>query len=171
MLERLGIAIAQGTNDRRPRGDARCAAQRSVPIDLDVIRSRQLARLAGEPPASNEPSVEDDLQSVLDAARQYVDEAERLGALTNDLQASAELWARLYEANVRRANRAEAERVRLTEALDRAPRPALVAEALEALVRTCQICARGRLPRHDEPMCSRCAEAMDVLASTNGRAR
>jgi hypothetical protein len=148
-------------------------------IDLDAIRTRRTNRLAGRPPAQDEPTLEEDLAALITACEMARGEVDRLSVLLEDLQASAELWARLYEANVLRANGAEAERDELAVAVATATlaptivesRLAAVTRCLETLVRTCPECRRGRMPLPGEMVCGRCGLAVAALGPLREHAK
>jgi hypothetical protein len=135
--------------------------------DVDDIRARHAARLGGQPPPPSTPTADEDLATLLARLQQCSDEVESLSAIGEDLRASSELWARLYEANLVRANNCEAERSQAAADLSRRASPsetlATLTGALEALVSTCEKCGRGRLPQPDEGLCRRCELAMDAL--------
>jgi hypothetical protein len=139
--------------------------------EIDSIRARHAARQAGQPLPPDTPSQDQDLTTLLDSVQEQADELARLGLMAEDLRASSELWARLYEANVLRANAREGERTYLVDcaSADASERIAVLTGALEALVGTCEECGRGRLPQPDEGLCGRCELAMDALRACHKR--
>src|SRR4051812_17321120 len=104
----MAIARLAAAHHRRVTGET-MTRHRGHP-DLNAIRDRSDTRRAGRTPDASAPSPEDDIASLISA----VDALERELADTEetaaDLRASAEIWARLYAANVTRANSAEAAR-------------------------------------------------------------
>jgi hypothetical protein len=91
-------------------------------LDVDAIRSRQAVRRGGGV-AADGPTPEEDVDTLLTAVTNAQRDVQRCEDLMEDLRASSELWARLYHANVSRANTAEAERDRLRSSPPQAPKP------------------------------------------------
>jgi hypothetical protein len=152
----------------------------TMSTDLEDIEARRLDRQAH--PSHDCPDaviVDADIHTLIDELRRSRAEVQLLLEGEADLRASAEIWCRLYEASLARANAAEttAEHVRdtlpdtvknLYAALDRV---AAVTKALGAVVRECSVCARdacddvATVARTMTDACRRCASAIDALQS------
>jgi hypothetical protein len=135
---------------------------------LDAIRARSAARLSAQPFVPGDPTADDDIKALIDALQRAEADAEELKARFDDLHTSCELWARLYHANVLRANIAEAERDRVIAAGASGgevivERINAMRHALETLIRTCDVCRRGRLPGPNDSVCGRCELALEAL--------
>jgi hypothetical protein len=157
-----------------------------MPIDMDALRARISARKAGQPQGRpDDDTLDSDLETLMSALEEARADVRRLTEEDEDLRGSAEIWVRLYDASLLRANRAEAELKvlrrnlppnvqQLYEAMDRV---ALLTEAVSIVVKECDVCARSiedRAAPHDDrtsEACGRCRRALGVLQSAAGLAR
>jgi uncharacterized membrane protein len=151
-----------------------------VNLDIDALRARVRARSTIPVHERDPQAAEADVEALLialDEARAAVD---RLTEEDEDLRESVEIWIRLYDANLRRANRAEAEVKRLRRDLpenvqqlfDVLDRVEVLRETVTVAVSECETCARHtqeRLTRH-EPVsgCTRCLRALEALQTAAG---
>ena len=145
-------------------------------IDIEAIRARNEARKRGPASEPNSALVALDIDALLEALDEAQVEAKRLVEENADLRASAELWRDLYEAHVRRAITSGIDLERFERecppdvkdyyaALDRI---AVLAEALEGMLRDCEVCAGKALSSFQESgrteeACRRCDRALGVL--------
>jgi uncharacterized membrane protein len=154
-----------------------------VDIDIDALRARVRARTL-TPVHERDPEAADaDVEALLTALDEARAAVRRLTEEDDDLRESGEIWIRLYDANLRRANRAEAEVKRLRrdlpenvqqlyEVLDRLDG---LRGAVTAAVSECETCA-GRLQdrgsgHEGSSACARCLRALDVLQAAAGLVR
>lgn len=145
-------------------------------VDVEAIRAR--ARKRRTTPASEDRAeVETDLEMLLRALEEARADVEQLTQEHEELRGSAEAWIRLYEANVRRADRADAQAARLRSDLptsvqdlyERLDRVTLLSEVITDVVRDCEVCARSADPSVSAravDACARCRRALDALRST-----
>jgi hypothetical protein len=155
-----------------------------VDLDIDALRAR--ARVRGTLPVHDRDpeACEADLEALVTALEDSRATIKRLADGDDDLRESVEIWIRLYDANLRRANRAEAELKSLRGALPDNVRPLYEAldrlevlrEAVTAAVGACETCARpaegGASPLDRESSaCARCLRALDALQSAAGLLR
>ncbi len=145
--------------------------------DLDAIRERSRTRRATPShDCPDRPVVEADIDTLVKELETAHAEVRRLTGNDADLRASADIWCRLYEQSVARANAAERRAELLAQhhpdkvkelyaALDRAAR---VSEQVAEVIRECEACARNGCksasasPGTSEA-CRRCAKALEAL--------
>jgi hypothetical protein len=150
-----------------------------VNIDIDALRARVRAR-HDMPTHDRTREADADIEALLAALEEARSAIKRLTEADDDLRESVEIWIRLYDANLRRANRAEAELKRLRRDLpddvqhlyDVLDRVDALREAVNATVCECETCARqtdrsNGLDRTSSA-CARCLRALDVLQSVAG---
>jgi hypothetical protein len=150
--------------------------EEGVNIDIDALCARVRAR-STVPVHERDPRAADDdveaLLAELDDARAAV---KRLTEEDDDLRESVEIWIRLYDANLRRANRAEAEVKRLRRDLpdnvqqlyEELDRVEVLREAVTTVVTECQMCARqtqegSNCQEAGAGACGRCLRALEAL--------
>jgi hypothetical protein len=138
---------------------------------IDAVRARHQARQL----AHAESPADADLGLLLEEATTLEQARDRTIEEQRDLRASSELWCRLYEANVLRANRAERETARLeleltsrTDQLALAhDRLTLLTRALETILQMCKECGgRGTDPTafaSGARLCESCLTAVRAL--------
>ena len=146
-------------------------------IELENIEARRRERQTHPShPCPDAPIVDADVRTLIDELRRARADVHQLIQDEGDLRASAEIWCRLYEASLDRANalHRQAEQMRgtvpetvrtLYTALDRVT--ALTA-SLGAVVRECGVCARNAcdaaaLAKKATEACRRCAQALEAL--------
>jgi uncharacterized membrane protein len=155
-----------------------------VNIDIDALRARVRVRSMTPVHERDPASADADIEALLTALDEARANVRRLTEEDDDLRESVEIWIRLYDANLRRANRAEAELKRLRgdlpgqvqqlyEMLDRVD---ALREAVTAAVSECETCARqtqDRSGRHEgnSSACARCLRALDALQAVAGLIR
>ncbi|HEX2342383.1 MAG TPA: hypothetical protein VHI98_18035 [Vicinamibacterales bacterium] len=153
-------------------------------IDIDALRARVRARSVTPVHERDRESAEADVEALLTALDEARAAVKRLTEEDDDLRESVEIWIRLYDANLRRANRAEAEVKRLRcdlpgqvqqlyEVLDRVD---ALREAVAAAVGECEMCARQSQDRSNRlegnsSACARCLRALEALRAAAGLIR
>lgn len=153
-------------------------------IDIDALRARVRVRSVTPVHERDCESAEADVEALLTALDEARAAVKRLTEEDDDLRESVEIWIRLYDANLRRANRAEAEVKRLRrdlpgqvqqlyEVLDRVD---ALREAVAAAVGECEMCARQSQDRSNRPegnssACARCLRALEALRAAAGLIR
>jgi hypothetical protein len=147
-------------------------------INLQQIEARRCSRrVAPSHDCPDAPVIDADLQALIDELARARREVAHLMRNEVDLRGSAESWCRLYEANLARAQRAEAvvDQVRgalpvavdtLFSALDRV---AALTKALGAIVQECGVCAQNAcdaasLTKIASEACARCRRALEALS-------
>lgn len=143
-------------------------------IDLDALRARFRARDTA-PVQDRAREADADIEALLAALDDARTAVKRLTEQDDDLRESVELWIRLYDANLRRANRAEAELKRLRDDLpgevrhlyDVLDRVQDLSEAVTVTVGECEACAR----QAPSSACAQCLRALDALQSAAGLLR
>jgi hypothetical protein len=146
-------------------------------VDLEAIRTRARERRTATSTDAGNGQAESDMEALLGALAEAQAEVTRQAQEDEELRGSAEIWIRLYEANVRRANRAEAEATRLRRSLpgyvqdlyERLDRVTLLTDAINDVVRDCEICAQranSSVSASAVDACARCQRALDALRST-----
>lgn len=153
-------------------------------IDVDALWARIRARQATDPQESHDQeAVNVDLETLLSALEEARADVKRLSEEHDDLRESAEIWIRLYDASILRANRAEGDLKRLRRDLptnvqhlyDALDRVAILTEAINRVVKDCDVCARTAsdspaLSEKTMEACVRCQSALDALRSAAGLA-
>jgi non-ribosomal peptide synthetase component F len=163
------------------RGASGQGVPMNVDVDVQAIRRRRAAR-------TNHPShecpdrhaVNADIDALLVALEAARAEFHRLTESHEDLRESAELWVRLYDGSLARANAAEAALAHLHSPVSDDARAvygtldriAALREELASVVRECAACARNVCDGRFEPetrgdSCARCLKALEALRSLN----
>jgi hypothetical protein len=146
-------------------------------VDLEAIRTRARERRTATSTDERRGEAESDLEALLGALAEAQADVTRLAQEDDELRESAEIWIRLYEGNVRRANRAEAEVMRLRRSLpryvqdlyERLDRVTLLTDVINDVVRDCEVCAQranSSVSTGAVDACARCQRALDALRST-----
>jgi hypothetical protein len=140
-------------------------------LDLKAMRARY-ANPSVPQTGERDSSAASDVVALMEALDRAMERLGDVHEASGDLRASAEIWERLYAANVARANSAEAERDVAAAALASAPSAALATQValmthvLQTLVRTCEACGRGgEMPAPGAPVCGRCELALEALSA------
>jgi hypothetical protein len=138
-------------------------------IDIELLRARNEARRRGEASGANVAD-DVDIEALLEALEDAERELARLQEDNEDLRASAELWADLYEASLERANALESATgtPKLPPEYEKAREAVVVLrEALDAFIRECGLCAPARVGQwHDaspDSFCANCTRAVAAL--------
>jgi predicted nuclease with TOPRIM domain len=136
-------------------------------IDIELLRARNAARRSGDAPDVH-VACDIDIDTLLEGLDEAERELARLQEENEDLRASAELWADLYEASLERANALQEAKAALPPDYVKARDAVFVLrEALDAFIRDCNLCAAGRVGQwHDaapDSFCANCVRAVAAL--------
>jgi hypothetical protein len=142
----------------------------------DIAARREDRRTHPSHECPDAPSIDADILILIDELTRARAHVQLLMENEGDLRASAEIWCRLYEASVGRANAAEAAANQAREtlpdvvkqlyaALDRV---AALTDALGSVVRECTVCAQNpcdaaAVSRITTEVCRRCTRALEAL--------
>jgi chromosome segregation ATPase len=153
-----------------------------VNVDIDALCARVRARHTIPVHERDPQAADDDVESLLAELEDARAAVKRLTEEDDDLRESVEIWIRLYDANLRRANRAEAEVKRLRRDLpdnvqqlfDVLDRVGVLREAVTTVVSECQTCARQTQDCSSSRQeaaagaCGRCLRALEALQAAAG---